>query len=403
MKKLLVVLLLLLLPLAWWLYRRRSSAPEVPFAKVKRERLVSTLVTNGRVEPIEWAPVRAERPGLVENVFVERGQHATRGSPLAEFSAREAKTDLAAAEARISQARAELELIERGGRPSELSAIEGDLAAAKLELEAAQKELAALTRLAEKQAATRQEVVEASRRFERAQAQIRSLDNRRGALVSQTDRTVAQAKLQEAEAAAKLARLRIEQATIRAPLSGVVYEKAVRPGAYLNAGDLVMNIGQLDKVRVRVYVDEPELGRVAAGKPVTITWDAMAGRRWTGSVERMPTEIVALGTRQVGEIFCVIENPQGELLPGTNISAEILSQAADNALTIPKEALRRSAGEAGVYVLEGNKVAWRKISLGASSVTRAQVLNGLREGDSVALPTERPLAGGLAVQATYPQ
>ena len=402
MKKLLAAVAVLVLLLAWWMYRRRSVPPDIPFAKVKRERLLSTLSTNGRVEPLEWAPVRAERAGLVERVFVERGQRVLKGEPLAELSARESKADLAAAEARIHQARAELDLIERGGKPADRAAIEGELAAAKLELEAARKEHAALARLADKQAATRQEVIDAERRVERARVQVQALENRRNALVSETDRTVAQARLQEAEAAASLARLRIDQAVIRSPVAGTVYDLAARPGAYLNGGDLATNVGQLEKVQVRVYVDEPELGRVAAGRPVTITWDALPGRAWKGAVERLPTEIIALGTRQVGEVFCMVDNPDGELLPGTNINAEILSEAVEKALTIPKEALRRASNEAGVYVLEGDRIIWRKTALGASSITRAQVLEGLKEGDSVALPTNRPLANGMAVRAVYP-
>ncbi len=402
MKKFLTGVAVLILLLAWWMYRRGSAPPEVPFAKVKRERLISTLSTNGRVEPIEWAPVRAERPGLVERVFVERGQRVHKGEPLAELSAREAKADLAAAEARILLARAELDLIERGGKPADRAVIEGELAAAKLELEVAQKEHAALARLSDRQAATRQEVIDAERREERARAQVQSLESRRSALVSETDRTASQAKLQEAEAAAMLARLRIQQAVIRSPIAGMVYDMAARPGAYLNAGDLATNVGQLEKVRVRVHVDEPELGRVATGRPVTITWDALPGRVWKGAVEKLPTEIVALGTRQIGEVVCAVDNPDGGLLPGTNINAEILSEAVDNALTIPKESLRRASNEAGVYVLEGDRIVWRKISLGASSITRAQVLEGLQEGDSVALPANRPLAGGMAVRPVYP-
>ena len=63
-------------------------------------------------------------------------------------------------------------------------------------------------------------------------------------------------------------------------MAGVVYGREVRPGSYVNAGDLIANIGRMDRLRVRVYVDEPELGRVAEGQPVTITWDALPGRQW---------------------------------------------------------------------------------------------------------------------------
>jgi HlyD family secretion protein len=177
---------------------------------------------------------------------------------------------------------------------------------------------------------------------------------------------------------------------------------AVRPGAYLNPGDAVASVGRLDKVKVVVYVDEPELGRVSQGMPVAITWDARPGQRWQGTVEKTPIEIVALGTRQVGEVVCVIENPRLELLPGTNINAEIRSRVVENALTIPKETLRREGADTGVLLLSAGRVRWRKVSLGVSSVTRAQVLEGLSDGDAVALPTERLLRDGDPIQPIYP-
>jgi HlyD family secretion protein len=309
---------------------------------------------------------------------------------------------LAAAEARIAQARADLDLLDRGGRPSELASLEGDLARARLDLEAARKDQAALARLAEKQAATRQEVIDATRRVEQLQALIRSLEERRAALVSQSDKAAAQAKLREAEATASLARLNIERSVIRSPITGVAYEVPVRAGSYLNTGDLVASVGRLAKVRVRVYVDEPELGRVAKAMPVTITWDALPGRRWKGAVERMPAEIVALGTRQVGEVSCVIDNPGEELLPGTNVNAEILSEVVEGALTVAKEALRRSSDQAGVYLLQRDRVVWRRVTVGASSITRAQVTQGLEEGDAVALPAAKSLSNGMAVRPVLP-
>ena len=59
-----------------------------------------------------------------------------------------------------------------------------------------------------------------------------------------------------------------------------------RAGSYVSPGDLVANVGQAGRLRVRVYVDEPELGRVAVGQPVTITWDALPGQSWPGKVEK---------------------------------------------------------------------------------------------------------------------
>jgi len=382
-----------------WLTAWKSRPPEIPFAKVARETIVSTLPTNGRVEPIQWGTARTDREGLVEKILVEKGRYVVNGTPLVELDARDARADLAAAQSRIAQAQSELEVLRRGGRSVDLAEITTGIERATLERDQARKDYEALHRLEEKKAVTRAEVIAAKDRLDRAELQIRGFEQRRQSLVATTDRTSAEARLKDAQAAAKLAEERIALAVIRAPLEGVIYQFDVKRGAYLNRGDLVANIGRLDRVRVNVFVDEPELGRVAAGMPVQITWDAHPGRTWKGTVDRLPSQIVPLGTRQVGEVVCIIENPNNELLPGTNINAEIKSKVAANVLAVPKEVLRRENGESGVYVLDGEVLRWRKVTVGVANITRTQV-DGLKEGDLVALPTERALKDGMPVRAS---
>ncbi len=399
MKKLLWLLIPLLAALAAWLvYRQRHAPPSVAFAPVARGTLVSALTTNGRVEPLEWSAVVADRAGLVTAVPAGKGARVSRRDVLVELASDEARADLAAAEARLAQIRAETQLQAQGGRSSELAAIDADTGTARLDLETARKEQAALARLVEKQAATRQELTEAERRVERLEAQSAGLGQRRAALVDASDRAATLARLREAETAVDRARLAMDRLSIRAPLAGTLYETTVRVGAMLSPGQEIARIGQTTRVRVRVYVDEPELGRVAIGMPVTITWDALPERRWKGAVERLPVEIAALGSRQVGEVATVIENPGGELLPGTNVNVEIQSAVAEGALTIPREALRRHGADNGVYVLDGARVRWRKVATGISSITRIQILDGLTESDSVALPGAATLTDGAEVR-----
>jgi HlyD family secretion protein len=384
----------------WYAVTLRNQPPELAFAHVVRESITSSVPTNGKVEPLEWAEARTERAGPVEKILVQRGALVEQGAALIELDSSEPRAALASAQARVTQARAEVEVIEKGGRAADLTTIAGDLDRQKLELGVAQKEYESLVRLQAKQAATAYEVAQAKDKVDRAQQQIRSLEQRRGALVVPQDRSAAEARLRDAESAVTLAEDRVRKSVIRAPLAGTVYQFDLKPGAYLDAGDLVASIGQLAKVRVKVFVDEPDLGRVARGKPVAITWDAMPGRQWKGVVDKTPTQIVALGTRQVGEVYCVIDNPDRDLLPGTNVNAEITAEESASALTIPKEAVRRELGQAGVFALSGNALAWKKITLGISNTTRTQV-EGLNENDAVALPSEKPLKDGMVVTPRF--
>jgi len=401
LKKSLTLLLISLALAGWWLYHRQTEAPQAPFTRVKRETLVSSLPTNGKVEPIRWQAVRVEQAGIVSKTPVQEGQLVAEGATLAVLTATGLQADLDAAQARVAQARAELSSIHAGGKPLELTNIENEIARIRMERDHDQREYASLRRLADKQAVPMVEVDEMKSKLDAADLALEALQKRRASLVSKSDQTVAEAQLHDAEAAVELAQSHIAQTVIRAPIGGMVYDLAARPGAYLKVGELVANVGQTDRLRVRVYVDEPELGRVLEGQPVSITWDALPGRLWHGTVERKPADIIALGTRQVGEVLCTIDNPGRDLLPGTNVDANILTATVPNAVTIPKECLRRNAGRLGVFVLRAGVLAWQPVETGVSSTTRVEITRGLADGDAVALPSEAVLHDGEVVTPVF--
>lgn len=217
---LVVVVVALLAGGVWMAVSLRNQPPEVPFAHVQRETITSSVPTNGKVEPIEWAEARAERMGSVEKILVQRGAEVARGAALVELDSTEARAELAAAQARVSQAQADLDVIERGGRTADLSAIASEEKRGNLELAAAQKDYDSLSRLLSKQAATPYEVNQAKERVERAQLQLQALAARRKALVAPQDRPSAEARLRDAEAAVALAEERIRQAWCARPSPG---------------------------------------------------------------------------------------------------------------------------------------------------------------------------------------
>jgi HlyD family secretion protein len=400
LKKTLVLLLAVAAAVIAWGVLRKSEPPKVGFARVKRQTLVSNLPTNGKAEPLVWQAVRAETSGTVSRVLVEEGQTVAAGAVLATISDPGLQAETDAAEAKVAEARANLGAFEAGGRPADLAEIDNNLARARFDFEQAQKTLASLQRLAEKHAATTQEVDAARDKVRQSEMEIAGLQKRRGSLVALTEVAAAKARLNDAETALKLARQRAALSVVRAPIAGVIYGREARQGSYVSAGDLVANVGRMDRLRVNVYVDEPELGRVAEGQPVTITWDALPGRRWHGMVARKPVSVQALGSRQVGEVVCTIENEGRALVPGTNLNAEIRTAVADNALVIPKETLRHDSRGDYVFALKGDTLERRSVKKGASSITQVQVLEGLGDGDAVALPADTPLKAGDRVTAS---
>jgi HlyD family secretion protein len=400
LKKLLLYLLLILFACAAAIaILHKGAPPQVKFTRVKRQTLISSVPTNGKVEPYRWQAVRAEAAGLVSRVPVQNGSRVAQGALLAELTDPEVQASIDSANARVSEAQANLQLLKSGGKTAELSEIENSLSRARFDLDTEQRELDTIKRLVAKQAATPMEERAAADKVRATQIEIAGLEKRRNTQVAKPDLEAAQARLDEAEATLRLARQRSALTVVRAPIAGEIYELSVRAGTYVNVGDLVANVGTLDRLRVRVYVDEPLLGRVKLGEPVTIRWEALPGKIWKGAVDQMPASIQTLGSRQVGEVVCVIENPGRDLIPGNNVDAEIRTSVVENALVIPKETMRRDAAGDYVFLLRGDVIERRAIKTGISNVTQAQVVEGLAEGDAIALPSDIELKSGQRVQA----
>lgn len=397
-----VIVLALLGVGAWQAIEWRNQPPELNFATATREPIASVVSTNGKVEPSESAQARAEAAGRVDKIFIRLRAQVKIGDPLVELDTAQLRHDLEAAEARIASVKADLEVLDAGGRPTERVALQTQIDALNVELRSSRDEYDRESRLEAKQASTREQVAARKSRVDSIEAQIRGLQQRIAALIVPTDRKPLELRLRQEESARNQIQERIKQSTVRAPIAGTVYQFDLKPGAYLNPGDVVASIGRLNDVHVTVYVDEPDLGRVRVRMPVTITWDAMPARTWMGTVDRLPSQIMPLETRQVGEVLCVIKNPDQDLLPGTNITARIQAEVVQDAVTIPKEAVFRENGQTGVYVLNNDKLEWHTVTLGVNNTTRTEVM-GLNEGARIALPSERTLTNGLPVRVAQPQ
>jgi HlyD family secretion protein len=379
--------LLLLLPavlLLWWGLSRRDSAVAIHFSPVTRTTIESTVSTNGKVEPAGWAAARALSAGVVNSINVQRGDTVKIGQPLVTIDMRLAQSELAGALARKQEAQAEANTVSQGGKAATVASLDDSLRAAKSSVDVAQRNYDSLQRLLPQQAATKVQVDEAGDILEHARSQVVAIENQRKTLVTASDKSAALARVGDAQAAVDLAFRRLQYGVVRAPVNGTLYQFDLKPGAYLQAGDLVGLVGTIDGVKVTVYVDEPDLGRVALGMPVAITWDAQPGKQWSGRVDRLPSQVIALGTRTIGEVATLVDNPNHDLLPGVTVNATIISRIVKDAVSVPKAALRTMHGESGVYKLAGSRLQWMPVKAGASDISNVEILSGLTESDKVA-------------------
>ena len=210
--------------------------------------------------------------------------------------------------------------------------------------------------------------------------------------------TEARAQVAQAKAAADRAAEDVANATLRAPIRGTVLSRDVEIGSpvssILNLGanaTLVMTLGDIDQVFVRGKVDEADIGHVRLGQPARIRVEAFKDKVFDGKV----TQISPMGVEKDNvtnfEVRVSIDNPGKALKANMTANAEIILEEHPNALIVPEAAVTYDAQKnAFVEIAAPDAKNGRKkvaVKIGVSNGTKIQILDGLKQGDKVVLPS----------------
>jgi HlyD family secretion protein len=379
----------------------RDEVIPVRAATVERASMRSVISTNGKIEPSQNFEAHAPVNTTVQHLFVKEGDHVRKGQMLLQLDDSEARSQAAHAQAQLKGAQAEVQAVQKGGSHEEVLTLRTQIVKARADRDAAQRSLDAFKRLQQKGAASLGEMKDAENNLQRAQADLDLLEHKEKERYSKPEVEHVEAQRSDAQAAYEAAQDILQKSNIVAPFDGVVYVLPVKQGAYVQAGDLLLQLADLSQVLVRAYVDEPDIGRLTRGQKTEVTWDAMPGRIWNSVVEMLPSTIKLHGTRNVGETAVILDNRDFRLLPNTNVSVTIIIAQHDGVLTIPREALRQDDSKPYVYQIVNDKLHRRAVAVAASNLTRVEVSDGLNDKDVVALnsmSTLRPLRDGSPVK-----
>ena len=381
-------------------WEMRRGVASVRAEKVTRQQIATTISTNGKVEPVQNFEAHAPAPATVKRVLVNNGDQVKTGQLLLQLEDSDARAQAARALAQLRAAEADLHAVQSGGTQEEVLTTRSELAKAQAERDVAQRNLAAVQRLQQNGAASPAEVEEARNRLNKAQADLQLLQSKQTGRYSTPEIAKVQASAAQARAAYEAAQELLSNSNIRAPFAGIVYQLPVKAGSYVNTGDLLVQMANLGKVQVRAFVDEPDIGKLAKGQKVEITWDALPGRAWEGSLTRVPTAVTTVGTRAVGEITCQIPNSDRKLLPNVNVNVGIVTDRHDNVLTVSREAVHDFEGKRVIYEIAGGKIKAHEVEIGASNLTRVEIRSGINEGTQIALGAinAQPLHEGMDVK-----
>ncbi len=273
----------------------QAAAPET--ALVEKQDLNVRAEAAGLVEPITTVEIKSKASGEVLAVHVETGQEVARGTLLVEVEPRDVRNAYAQAEADLG------------------------VAEARAQTSAANRKR--VEQLRKQNVATEQELETAV-----------------------LDQANARAQLIKARTTLELARERLRDVTIRAPLSGTIIEKTIEPGNIIasasgtfGGGTTLLKMADLGTVRVRALVDQTDIGKIQPGQQARVTVEAYPGRPFTGVVMKIEPQAVVDQNVTMFPVLIHLQNSERLLKPGMNTEVEIEIAQRDDAIVVPNDAV----------------------------------------------------------------
>ena len=380
---------------------RADQTVEVQVASPLYRDLNILVTSNGKVTPIKDDPVRAAFSGMVQEILVKVGDKVSPGQLLIQMYDPYAPSRYASARSALQGAEVSDANLRQGGSQEDRINMDADLKRAEMEVADAQKQVSVLRELATTGAASEGEVSSASHRLEMALTSLEVQRRRMSQRYSKTELTSSEGRLADAKASLQTAKAVLANANMTSAIAGTVYALPVSRFDFVAMGADLVRVADLNKLQVRAFVDEPEIGQLALDQPVSVTWEAKPNRVWHGHVMQIPLSVTSMGTRNVGECVISVDDANGTLLPNTNVTVRITTDHRAHAEVIPREALQMDGPRSFVYRVIDGKLVTTDVRTGIFNLNEAQIVSGLSEHDVVALHSIQPheLHDGLRVKA----
>ena len=342
------------------------------------------LRVTGSLLADEQADISAEATGRIVETPVERGAKVAQGTLLARVSSTETSAQLLEAEANAAQIEARLGLAQ--GQAFDARRVP-DVMNARASLEWAEAEFKRIGSLLEQKVVSQSEYDQRRTQVEAARQQYQMAEN----VAGQSYRS-----LEAARARITLARKAMADTAIRAPFSGLVAERLVSIGDYVTRGTHIATVVRIDPMRVELSVPEQSVSLVKVGQPVRITVDAYPGEEFTATVRFISPSLRA--DQRALTVEAIAPNHDARLKPGLFATASIRQPASAPALLVPAAAVETISGTSRVYVVKGDKVEERIVTLGETVGPQIEITTGLAQGDVVVNEPKGRLVDGAVIR-----
>jgi len=368
-------------------HSREGTAKRVQVEAVRRDSVRRAVDVVGTLAAVDQVTISSEAEGKVSRILADLGDRVTAGQIVIQLDHEKQQYTYDQQQAALARALAQY----GANDPQNLPDIEKTPDAQR-----ANADLVQATQAFDR----------ASELFKRTLVSQQAFDDARAAL--QSKRAIYNAALQNgknlrasiqaSEATMKLAGRQLRDTDIRAPFDGFVEKRLVNLGELVKTQMPVMAVVRLNPLKVIAEIPEKMAPWISAGQAVDLQVDAYQGRKFTGKVSRISPGVNA--STRAFPFEALVPNTDTVLKPGTFARVHIESGKIDDVLSVPYAALQYRYGVNRVFVVNGDKLAMRELSVGERLGDRIEVVSGVKAGERVAVTDVDTLADGAVVAVT---
>ncbi|MBW2341487.1 MAG: efflux RND transporter periplasmic adaptor subunit [Deltaproteobacteria bacterium] len=343
--------------------KKEAELPTVKVAPVKRGDIAVSIFATGTILPQHQSKIGPKVSGTLKKVYVDEGDQVKKGQILAEMEQKNI-------------------LIARRQCEASVRVAEAQLKEAEVKEENLRKEMQRLANLYEKKVISQQRYDDIVTAHSMAVTGLEVL----GAQILRCKENLA------------MADQKLKDSTIVAPFSGMIVKRLVNQGEYITTmpPTVLFLIVNIDKVKTEVGLPEVHLARIATGNPVNIAVDTYPGVTFAGKI----TTINPL-VDPVSRAFTVkieISNKDHRLKAGMFARVTLYPSVHKGALIVPFKSVVRRDGKTAVFVINGEHVSLRAVTIGITSEQEIEVIDGLRQGEEVVVEGHYGMADNTKVQ-----
>lgn len=215
-------------------------------------------------------------------------------------------------------------------------------------------------------------------------------------IISQSDYDKAKYDTDLAQSEQKDAQVQVDRLVIRAPFAGVVTERFIQLGQNISNGTQLFTLLDRNPLKARIYLPEKEVFELTKNQTVSLALNAQKNVKFEGTIDQInPAVDTKTGTVKV---TVKVEKAPDAVRPGSFVDVRLVTQRHDNALLIPKKALVEEAGEQYVFLISNNLAAKRTVRVGFTDDESAEVLSGIKQGESVVVAGQGSLRDGVKTE-----